>query len=112
MTNFFRKAAQKVRVTRSIRPSAGSPIESLRFESIPKETLRREIPFESTSDPKEDEYRRLLKLPTAGALLKSEIEQAFKMAAKRSHPDLGGSNEEFQQLLAAKDALIKCSGLV
>jgi hypothetical protein len=46
----------------------------------------------------------------AGALLKSEIEAAFKIAAKGTHPDGGGSNEQFKQLLAAKDALIKQCG--
>jgi hypothetical protein len=68
--------------------------------------------FALAADPKEGEYRRALALPAAGALLKSEIEQAFKIKAKRAHPDAGGSGEEFKQLLAAKDALLKCSGLV
>jgi hypothetical protein len=62
-------------------------------------------PFHSA--PNEAEYRRLLALPDSGALLKSEIEQAYKVAAKRSHPDAGGSNDEFKQLAAAKDALIE-----
>jgi curved DNA-binding protein CbpA len=38
--------------------------------------------------------------------LKSEIEQAFKIAARRVHPDAGGSNEAFQRLAAAKDVSI------
>jgi len=64
-------------------------------------------PFQSATDSKEAEYRRLLALPSASALLKSEIEQAFKIAARRAHPDAGGSGEEFKQLAAAKDALMK-----
>lgn len=54
----------------------------------------------------EAHYRHLLGLPDTGPLLKSEIDQAFKIAAKRAHPDVGGSNDAFKQLAAAKDALI------
>jgi hypothetical protein len=61
--------------------------------------------FQTAADSKEAEYRRLLELPSAGVLLKSEIEQAFKIAARRTHPDAGGSNEEFKLLAAARDGL-------
>ena len=63
--------------------------------------------FQSVTDSKEAEYHQLLALPVAGALLQSEIEQAFKIAATRAHPDVGGSGEEFKQLAAAKDVLIE-----
>jgi hypothetical protein len=64
-------------------------------------------PFEAGTDPKEADHRNLLGLPSAGALLKSEIEQAFKIRAKSAHPDAGGSDEQFQHLLAAKDDLLQ-----
>jgi hypothetical protein len=62
-------------------------------------------PFQSIAAD-EAEHRLLLALPDTGALLKSEIEQAFKIAARRAHPDAGGSNDAFRQVAAAKDALI------
>jgi hypothetical protein len=75
-------------------------IERCVKEWYPKKGL-----FQSATDSKEAEHRRLLALPSAGPLLKSEILQAFKIAARRVHPDAGGSDEEFKQLAAAKDAL-------
>jgi len=55
-------------------------------------------PFVVASDPNEIDYRRLLGLPEAGALLKSEIAQAFRIRARNAHPDSGGSHEDFQKL--------------
>ncbi|HEY1361788.1 MAG TPA: hypothetical protein VGF60_06050 [Xanthobacteraceae bacterium] len=62
--------------------------------------------FAAVTDSNEAEHRQLLGLPDTGALLKSEIAQAYKVAARRAHPDAGGSDETFKQLAAAKDALI------
>jgi hypothetical protein len=64
-------------------------------------------PFAVARDANEIDHRRLLGLPTAGALLKSEIEQAFRIRARNAHPDSGGSHEDFQKLGAAKDALVR-----
>ncbi len=61
--------------------------------------------FEAVTDTNEVEHRRLLGLPEKGAVLKSEIEQAYKIAARRAHPDAGGSDDAFKQLAAAKEAL-------
>ena len=36
-----------------------------------------------------------------------EIHQAYKRVAKRVHPDAGGNAREFQELSAARDALMK-----
>ena len=36
-----------------------------------------------------------------------EIQQGYKRAAKRLHPDAGGSAREFAELSAARDALMK-----
>jgi len=49
----------------------------------------------------------MLGLPENGAVLKSEIEQAYKIVARRAHPDAGGSENAFKRLAAAKDALIE-----
>jgi hypothetical protein len=63
--------------------------------------------FEHETNVEEIGHRRVLQLPNGGALLKSEIEQAVKLCAKSAHPDAGGSDEQFKQLLAAKDALVQ-----
>jgi hypothetical protein len=54
----------------------------------------------------EQQHRRLLGLP-AGQLTEPEIQQGYKRAAKRLHPDAGGSAREFAELSAARDALMK-----
>ena len=51
--------------------------------------------------------RQMLGLPLAGHLAGAEIHQAFKQAAKRVHPDAGGSEQEFLALAAARDALMR-----
>jgi hypothetical protein len=53
------------------------------------------------------DYRRLLGLPETGELLKSEIEQAFRVHARNVHPDHEGSHEDFQKLGTAKEALLR-----
>jgi hypothetical protein len=54
----------------------------------------------------EQQHRRLLGLPL-GQLTEPEIQQGYKRAAKRLHPDAGGSAREFAELSAARDALMK-----
>jgi hypothetical protein len=63
--------------------------------------------FEAQTHVEETAHRHVLQLPSGGALLKSKIEQAFKLCAKSAHPDAGGSDEQFKQLLAARDALVQ-----
>jgi hypothetical protein len=55
----------------------------------------------------EQEHRRLLGLPPEQQLSDPEIQQSYKRAAKRLHPDAGGSAREFMELSAARDALMK-----
>jgi hypothetical protein len=55
----------------------------------------------------EQQYRRLLGLPPERQLSEPEIQQGYKRAAKRLHPDAGGSAREFTELSAARDALMK-----
>jgi hypothetical protein len=55
----------------------------------------------------EERYRRMLGLPHGPRLSAPEIHQAWKRAAKSAHPDGGGSTQRFQELSAARDALIQ-----
>jgi hypothetical protein len=55
----------------------------------------------------EERYRQMLGLPLGRSLSGAEIHRAFKRAAKRAHPDAGGSTREFLELSAARDALMK-----
>ena len=57
-------------------------------------------------DP-DEEHRRMLGLPTGRRLFGPEISQAYKRAAKKAHPDAGGSERAFRELSAARDALLK-----
>jgi hypothetical protein len=55
----------------------------------------------------EHQHRRLLGLPPGRHLSDPEIQQGYKRAAKRLHPDGGGSARKFTELSAARDALMK-----
>ncbi|HEV7599912.1 MAG TPA: hypothetical protein VGO49_06580 [Bradyrhizobium sp.] len=55
----------------------------------------------------EQQHRRLLGLPSERHLSDPEIQHGYKRAAKRLHPDAGGSAREFTELSAARDALMK-----
>jgi hypothetical protein len=54
-----------------------------------------------------DRQRQLLGLPLGRRLSGPEIHQAYKRAAKQAHPDGGGDTRKFQELSAARDALMK-----
>ena len=55
----------------------------------------------------EERCRQMLGLPLDRRLSGDEIHQAYKRAAKRAHPDAGGSTQEFMELSAAREALMK-----
>jgi hypothetical protein len=55
----------------------------------------------------EELHRRLLGLPLDRRLYGPEIREAYKLAAKKVHPDVGGSERAFLELCAARDALMK-----
>jgi hypothetical protein len=57
----------------------------------------------------EQQHLRLLGLPPGRHPSDPEIQQGYKRAAKRLHPDAGGSAREFAELSAARDALMKRS---
>jgi hypothetical protein len=55
----------------------------------------------------EQRHRQLLGLPLGRRLAAAEIQTAFKRAAKTAHPDGGGNGQEFRDLSAARDALLR-----
>ena len=55
----------------------------------------------------QEHHRQMLGLPFGRRLSVPEIQQAYKRAAKKSHPDGGGSTRDFVNLSAARDALMK-----
>ena len=50
----------------------------------------------------EERYRSLLGLPLGRRLFGPEISRAYKHAAKKAHPDAGGSQNAFLELVAAR----------
>jgi hypothetical protein len=55
----------------------------------------------------EERYRELLGLPLDRRLSEREIHRAYKLRAKRVHPDVGGDAESFLKLSIAHDVLMK-----
>ncbi len=55
----------------------------------------------------EECFRELLGLPLDGCLSEREIHRAYKLLAKRAHPDAGGSAEAFLRISAAHEALMR-----
>jgi len=55
----------------------------------------------------DERHRRMLGLPFGRRLYGPEINQAYKQAAKKVHPDAGGDPRAFVELSAARDALMK-----
>jgi len=55
----------------------------------------------------EKECRALLNLPVSGVLKSSQIKTAYRKLVKKTHPDVGGSQEEFVQMTQARDVLLE-----
>lgn len=55
----------------------------------------------------EERSRELLGLPLGCRLSESEIHRAYKLLAKRAHPDAGGSEAAFLRISAAHEALLR-----
>jgi len=55
----------------------------------------------------EERCRELLGLPLDRRLSESEIHRAYKLLAKRAHPDAGGNAEAFLKISAAHDVLMR-----
>jgi hypothetical protein len=69
----------------------------------PRFGMRRARPKPLTA---EERARKLLQLPLGKRLAVPEIRQAFRRAAKSVHPDMGGSEEAFRELIAAQEMLM------
>ena len=54
----------------------------------------------------EQRARKMLGLPIGVQLTGPEIHRAFRRAAKTAHPDVGGDEQVFRDLTAARDVLI------
>jgi dTDP-4-amino-4,6-dideoxygalactose transaminase len=55
----------------------------------------------------EERCRELFGLPLDRRLSESEIHRAYKLLAKRAHPDAGGNAEAFRKISAAHDVLMR-----
>jgi hypothetical protein len=55
----------------------------------------------------EERSRELLGLPLERRLTENEIHRAYKLLAKRTHPDAGGTEEDFLKLTAAQEMLMQ-----
>ena len=67
---------------------------------------RRSVALSKPLTP-EERSRQLLGLPLDRGLSESEIHRAYKLLAKRAHPDAGGTEEAFLKISAAHEALMK-----
>ena len=103
----LRQAAQKSadrRTKEMARRRLGIISDALHMLAMPRFGRRGLVPKPLTQ---EDQYRQLLGLPLGRRLAATEINQAFKRAAKTVHPDGGGNGPAFLELAAARDALIR-----
>jgi hypothetical protein len=90
-------------VTLGARRRLGILLDVLQELSLPRFGMRSVLPKRLTA---EERARKLLNLPLGKSLAVAEIRQAFRRAAKSVHPDAGGSEEAFLELIAAQDVLM------
>ena len=81
----------------------GILLDVLQELSLPRFGMRSAFPKRLTA---EERARKLLNLPLGKSLAVTEIHQAFRRVAKSVHPDAGGSEEAFLELIAAQDVLM------
>lgn len=73
------------------------------FEELEKQNRRRQ----HNHTYELEEYRLLLNLPISGILEVSQIKSAYRKAAKKAHPDAGGTQEMFLRIKEAHDVLLE-----
>lgn len=76
------------------------------YEDIHRYNQQREV-FSSYQVHNEKAHRKLLNLPIEGDLASTQIKAAFRIIAKKAHPDVGGSHEAFIEITQARDLLLK-----
>ena len=79
-------------------------LDVLQQLATPRFGMRRARPKPLTA---EERARKVLQLPLDKSLAVPEIRQAFRRAAKMVHPDAGGSEEAFRELIAAHEMLMQ-----
>lgn len=57
--------------------------------------------------PAPNSWHTTLCIGSTAPVSREYVEKQFKLLAKRRHPDHGGSEREFQELMAARDAALK-----
>ncbi len=78
-------------------------IDVLQELTTPRFGMRHAVPKLPSA---EERARRLLDLPLGKQLTVPDIRRAFRRAAKSVHPDAGGSEQAFLELIAAQDVLM------
>ncbi len=78
-------------------------LDVLQKLTAPRFGMRRAAPKPLS---KEERARRLLDLPLGKQLAVADIRRAFRRVAKFVHPDAGGSEEAFLEIIAAQDVLM------
>lgn len=73
------------------------------FEELEKKSRRKQ--YNHTHEL--EEFRTLLNLPISGTLEISQIKSAYRKAAKKAHPDAGGTQEMFLRVKEAHDTLLE-----
>jgi DnaJ domain len=109
-------ATQAIPILRNAAQGAGDPsvalgarrrllilFDILQQKAMPRFGMRRARPKPLSA---EERARRLLQLPLDKSLAQPEIRRAFRRAAKMAHPDVGGSEEAFRELIAAHEMLM------
>ncbi|QDP21664.1 J domain-containing protein [Bradyrhizobium cosmicum] len=90
-------------VTLAARRRVGVVLDVVHDLTAPRFGRRNAMPKKLSS---EDRARRMLGLPLAVQLTCEDINQAYRRAAKSTHPDQGGNAQAFIDLAAARDILI------
>ncbi|WP_041748097.1 molecular chaperone DnaJ [Bradyrhizobium cosmicum] len=90
-------------VTLAARRRVGVVLDVVHDLTAPRFGRRNAMPKKLSS---EDRARRMLGLPLAVQLTCEDINQAYRRAAKSTHPDHGGNAQAFIDLAAARDILI------
>jgi len=90
-------------VTLAARRRVGVVLDVVHDLTAPRFGRRNAMPKKMSS---EDRARRMLGLPLAVQLTCEDINQAYRRAAKSTHPDHGGNAQAFIDLAAARDILI------
>jgi hypothetical protein len=109
-------ATQAIPILRNAAQGAGDPsvalgarrrllilFDILQQKAMPRFGMRRARPKPLSA---EERARKLLQLPLGKSLAQPEIRRAFRRAAKMAHPDMGGSEEAFRELIAAHEMLM------